>query len=443
VGPGATLRRTTVEEAAELTREALASGESDRYYEATFLHGGCAARADIVQREGGGWAILEVKSGKSPKPGEPPSAEYLSDLAYTVMVAQGSGATIPSARLVLVNREYRTGMPARAMFVELDVTELVMPLVAEYRSRSALLAAQVLADLPPTPSLIPACKGCEYFETVCLGQEIPDPIFLIPGLRGSRFKALAPYRRLANLPPEPDLTDNQRDFLNLVRGGVPVADPVALQALDQVVWPARYLDFETAMPALPWHEGQEPYTTVLTQYSIHHLDAPDATPRHSARLADLRHDWRRELVEALLEDLGDHGSVVMYSNYEKLRLQDAALLFPDLGAGIARVIARLFDLEPLFKKAYRHPGFRGRSSIKAVLPTLIPDLRYDDMAVGNGGDAAGLIALMKRGQVPEMEHERHRRDLLAYCELDTLAMVRLHLKLLEIRAALLEVSGER
>jgi hypothetical protein len=215
-----------------------------------------------------------------------------------------------------------------------------------------------------------------------------------------------------------------------------VANPVALGALDQVEWPVRYLDFETAMPALPWHGGEAPYTTVLTQYSIHLLEAPGATPRHVAHLADLDRDWRRELVEALLADLGDRGSVVMYSSYERLRLEDAAGHFPDLASDIRRVIARLFDLEPLFKKAYRHPGFRGRSSIKAVLPTLIPDLSYDGLAVGNGGDAAGLIALMKRGQVPEMEHERHRRDLLAYCERDTLAMVRLHLKLLEIRAGL-------
>ena len=432
-GPGVMLRRAGVKEAAEATREALASGAADRYYEATFLSAGCAARADIVRRDAAGWAIVEVKSGKTPKAGEPPSDEYLGDLAYTVMVARGAGLAVGSARLLLVNRDFRAGVPGTTLFAELDVTDLVAPLVEAFAACAPVLTAQLTADAPPAPRFIPACKSCDYFTDDCLGREIPDPVFLLPGLRGKRFEALAPYRRIANLPMDVDLTANQREVFDLLRIGEPRVDHVALGALDRIEWPARYLDFETAMPALPWHDGDGPYTTVLTQYSVHHREAPGAPPRHTAHLVELDRDGRRELIERLLADLGDRGSVMMYSSYEQQRLGDAMALFPDLRADIERVITRLFDLEPLFKKAYRHPGFLGRSSIKYVLPALIPELRYDGLAVGNGGDASGLIALMKRGQVPAMEHERHRRDLLAYCERDTLAMVRLHDKLLEVR----------
>jgi hypothetical protein len=97
------------------------------------------------------------------------------------------------------------------------------------------------------------------------------------------------------------------------------------------------------------------------------------------------------------------------------------------------VVSRLFDLEPYLRKGYIHPGFRGSSSIKKTLPVMVPTMSYDGMAVGNGGDASGLVAMMKVGRVPEAEHATHRRALLEYCKLDTLAMVRLHRALLEVR----------
>jgi len=245
---------------------------------------------------------------------------------------------------------------------------------------------------------------------------------------------LAPYRRIAHLPLDADLTATQRAIFEVLRSGEPRAEPEVLAELDAVMWPAWYLDFESVMPALPWHEGDGPYTTTLTQYSLHRVDHPGGEPRHWEYLAELDRDWRRDLMVSLLDTLGDHGSIIVYSSYERMRLREAGESFPDLEPRLAAVRGRLFDLEPFFRKGYLHPGFRGRSSIKYTLPVLVPGLAYDGLAVGNGGDASGLVALMKRGQVPEAEHARHRKDLLAYCYLDTLAMVRLHQALLELRA---------
>ncbi len=431
-GPGMALRRTSVEEAAEATRAAMAVGGPDQLFEATFAALGCVARADIVRRGDGGWIIVEVKSGQSPKPGEEPSDDYLNDLAYTVMVAQAAQVSVMAAHLLLVNRDFRLGMPDATRFSEHDVTGPVMLRAAAFAGELATLVPAVAADQTPAATLIPACKACDYFETDCLGREIPDPIFLIPNLRGARFEALAPYLRIANVPPDPDLTDNQRVVFEVLRSGVPRANQAVLQQLDRLVWPAHYLDFETAMPALPWHEGDAPYATLLTQYSLHIVDRSGAEPRHLEYLAALDTDWRRELVERLLDALGERGSIVVYSSYEQQRLNEAAELFPDLAPRLAAAVARLFDLEPFFRKGYLHPGFRGRSSIKATLPVMVPELTYAGLPVGNGGDAAGLVALMKVGQVPEAEHARHRRDLLEYCKLDTMAMVRLHEALLAL-----------
>lgn len=82
---------------------------------------------------------------------------------------------------------------------------------------------------------------------------------------------------------------------------------------------------------------------------------------------------------------------------------------------------------------YIHPGFGGRTSIKKVLPVVAGDLGYEGLAIGNGDDAMGSFGLMRVGKTSEADHPREREALLAYCRLDTLAMVRLHEELQRLR----------
>jgi hypothetical protein len=67
---------------------------------------------------------------------------------------------------------------------------------------------------------------------------------------------------------------------------------------------------------------------------------------------------------------------------------------------------------------------RGSYSIKQVLPALVPDLSYQGLGVADGGMAMLAYHEMCAAQDPERTAEI-RRDLLAYCALDTWAMVRI------------------
>lgn len=67
---------------------------------------------------------------------------------------------------------------------------------------------------------------------------------------------------------------------------------------------------------------------------------------------------------------------------------------------------------------------QGSWSIKAVLPTLAPDLRYESLdGVKNGlqAQAAYLEAIYPRTSL-ERRDQIHD-ELIAYCKLDTLAMI--------------------
>ena len=84
------------------------------------------------------------------------------------------------------------------------------------------------------------------------------------------------------------------------------------------------------------------------------------------------------------------------------------------------------DLYPVTKASYYHPAMLGSWSIKAVLPTIDPDMDYDRLeGVQEGTEASNAyLSAIKPGADPE-DVEKTRRDLLDYCRFDTLAMVRL------------------
>jgi len=72
--------------------------------------------------------------------------------------------------------------------------------------------------------------------------------------------------------------------------------------------------------------------------------------------------------------------------------------------------------------------------MKAVAPALVPSLDYGDLEIGEGGLASTVLQglLLGGDAVGAAEKKRLRRHLLAYCERDTLAMVKVVDKLKEL-----------
>ncbi|MDX2469995.1 MAG: hypothetical protein QNL04_05395 [SAR324 cluster bacterium] len=90
---------------------------------------------------------------------------------------------------------------------------------------------------------------------------------------------------------------------------------------------------------------------------------------------------------------------------------------------------RFIDLiVPFRSKYYYHPDFNGSFSIKSVLPAMFPsdpELDYKKLDIQNGGMAMETFANLHLLKDPT-ERKTIREGLLAYCKLDTLAMVRIY-----------------
>ena len=100
-------------------------------------------------------------------------------------------------------------------------------------------------------------------------------------------------------------------------------------------------------------------------------------------------------------------------------------MFPEHAAGLLEIADRMVDLLPIYRRYYYHRDMRGSWSIKAVLPTLAPDLDYHDLEVADGGEAQKAYLQAISPDAGQAEQDVLRTRLLAYCERDTWAMVRL------------------
>jgi predicted RecB family nuclease len=194
-------------------------------------------------------------------------------------------------------------------------------------------------------------------------------------------------------------------------------------------YPIHFLDFETIGPAIPKYGGTRPYQTVPFQWSNHVMHENGNLERQEYLCLEDK-DPREEFAETLLEALGEKGSIVVYTTYEKGVLEGLAEHLAHYRDRLHAVIDRLYDLHVVVKNHYYHPEFHGSFSLKAVLPAVLPSMAYENLEIQEGQMASLEYLRMIGPATPEAEKEKIKNDLLEYCAQDTLAMVRIREELL-------------
>jgi hypothetical protein len=119
-------------------------------------------------------------------------------------------------------------------------------------------------------------------------------------------------------------------------------------------------------------------------------------------------------------------------SFEKNVLEDLAEIFPDRAEFLAGLVDRMDDLIIPFRNFWvYHPQQKGNCSLKAVLPALT-DFGYDDLAIGDGHQAARQYQRALYGNIGSRERTTIFKNLQEYCKLDTLAMVEILRRLLKL-----------
>lgn len=205
--------------------------------------------------------------------------------------------------------------------------------------------------------------------------------------------------------------------------------------LDTISYPLYFLDFETFQQVVPKYQGVKPYLPIPFQYSLHALQKEGASLEHYEFLAKEGEDPRRAVAEHLCKHIPKNVCILAYNmGFEKSILKNLALLYPDLREHLTNLQQNMRDLMTPFRNhSYYCREMEGSHSIKSVLPALYPDKReYDYHAlagVHNGEEAMNTFSDLTEHN--EEDRKKMREELLAYCNLDTLGMVKILEKLRE------------
>ncbi|WP_020677114.1 DUF2779 domain-containing protein [Geopsychrobacter electrodiphilus] len=413
------------------TRELIDNG-TQVIYEASFSFSAIFVKVDILVKDGDQWQIYEVKMGTGVK------SVNLDDVAVQQYVLNGCGLSVSKAFLVHINNSYvrQGGIEVGRLF---HAEEISAKVCARQQSLPEIMREfrQTMAEHhEPKVDIGPHCTdpyACDYIP-YCW-QHIPENSVF--ALRGNGLKKFDYYQRglirfedlpLADLNPaqqqQVEATLKQQDFI----------DPLKVKAfIDSLWYPLCHLDFESFNTPIPKFDGTRPYQQVPFQYSIHVQSTAGAKPQHFEYLARPNIDPRRELIEQLLTVIPENACILTYNQtFEKGVLRNLADLFPDLAQAINLRLPNLRDLMALFRRrdVYRW-RMHGSYSIKEVLPAMVPELSYAEMEIADGMAASQAYHEMCRLDDPLALAEL-RKAMLAYCALDTLAMVKILETLLNI-----------
>jgi hypothetical protein len=206
-----------------------------------------------------------------------------------------------------------------------------------------------------------------------------------------------------------------------------IIEPGLQSVLAAYRYPIAMLDFETVAPALPVWDGCSPFGAVPVQFSVHTIHL-DGTVSHDHFLAEGQGDPRPAVARALVDALEGAATILAWhASVERGCLTKLAEASPEHAPALLAAREKTEDLLVVVRNHIYHPDFRGKFSIKNVVPALLPHLAYDNLDVADGQAASNQLEriLCRPEELTERECADLRTHLCAYCEHDTAVMVEL------------------
>ena len=241
---------------------------------------------------------------------------------------------------------------------------------------------------------------------------------------------------IQDVPDYFELSDIQSRQVQCAKSGREVVDPDAIDTLlSAYQFPLTFFDYETYPAAIPRFRGYGPFDQIPFQFSLDVLPTPDGEVQHFEFLDTAPGAPDPRLIEALQAFMPTRGSIVTWNKQFEIGInKKLATREPQATAFIEDVNARIVDLMEVFSsQAYVHPGFKGRTSIKYILPVLVPGLSYTALDVQEGGTAsqtwnaivtggAGTrrsgVEKSRSAYLLRARHARHVGDLAGFGEVE-------------------------
>lgn len=431
--PGAVQITSTDDQAIEDTKM-LMEAKTPTIFQATFFVDGFIAKNDMLSydSENNKWNLYEVKGTNAIKEDSAGNRDHIDDLAFQLSVLRRAEVQVGKCFIIHLNKEYvRNGdIDLKGLFEVEDVTEKIEARLPEIEEKMKVAKEYLGSEKEPV-------GGCECVYKArkkhCTSFQISNPHipdYSVHDLsRISKKKLDLLIERgifdLNEIPDDFELTENQKNQVLAHQRQKPMIDTEKIkEELDALTFPLYFFDYEAFGPAIPAFNGYGPYKHIPFQFSLHILKNPDAPLEHVEFLHDVLSDPSERVTELLKEHIPPGGTIIAwYKHFERMVCKEIGTRLPQHAAFFEQFNDRIYDLMDIFhNQHYVHPGFKGRSSIKKVLPTVAADLRYDLLNIKEGGQAADAWWRMVAADASPEERERIAHDLKVYCGLDTYAM---------------------
>lgn len=420
------------------TQEALKSFH-EVYFQPSFAtKNDVFARIDILKRlEDDTWHIYEVKSSTSIKKDR--KHRQIEDASFQKFVLTECGYKVSKVSIIHLNKDYvkKGDVVANKLLKITDVTTQVDSIYPSVTIQINSALDHINKNEINQSSC--SCKHktrsnhCDAFRY--FNKTIPEySIYEINRISSKKISLLVDQGKLGikNIPLGFELNVNQQSQVESVKQDQPIINlPNIQRELNKLKFPLHFIDYETYASAIPKLDGLSPHKHLPFQVSIHTY-TEDGILSHFEYLLDSM-QMPIEMLQEMQDFTGINGTFVSWhASFEIGRNKDLMEWLPQFSNYLIYINEHTFDLETIFKKDYIHSRFHGSSSIKKVLPVLCPEIDYSDLDVNNGTMALNTWGEMVLDPSFNKDIKETRQHLLNYCERDTLAMVKITEKLLNI-----------
>ena len=410
--------------------------------EASFSYDNNFCSVDILKNDEDGVEIYEVKSSTEIH------ESYIYDASYQTWVLSKLGLNVKKTSIVYLNNKYikNGNLELNKLFIIEDISNLIdIDNIEEEVSKYKKI---INSKEEPNNDLSLNCMknkkfsyDCPFFK-YCI-KHLPKPNVFDVGCYTHFDKKLEKYYEnkitFKDLVKEDDFNKNAMEQIEFELNDLkPKINKENIKSfLNTITYPIYFLDFESYQSVIPTIDGTNPYRQICFQYSLHYYLKENSDIKHTEFLSD---DYEGNpmygLCKKLCEDIPKDSCVIVYNqSFEMSRLKEMAELFPEFKDHLLNINDNIIDLFPVFRNHdYYVKEMEGSSSIKKVLPALFPNdsnLDYHNLKQVHKGDEASMAFLSLKDLSKEEEKEL-RYNMLEYCKLDTLAMVKIYDRLLEV-----------
>lgn len=402
-------------------------------FQATFTFDGFLARNDILlyDIESQTWHLYEVKSKNSLEETQS-QIDDIEDVSFQASILKECGIKLGKAFIIYLNKNYilANSLDIQNLFIIEDVTEKVK--ARETTTKLNIHRARI--DLLQSSEKLIDC-GCIYkirssqCETFKYSHSnVPDySVHDISRIHKSKLTPLIDNNitSLNDIPEDYELSTKQKQQVNAYKQNkVSINHESIARELQSLKYPLYFFDYETYAAAIPIFKGSWSYQQMPVQFSLHVINTLNQEPIHLEYLHELASEPSMDIIQKLQEFIGPTGTVIVWDkSFEQKINAELAQRFPDHQEFLHDVNTRVYDLMDIFQKQmYIHPNFKGKTSIKNILPVLVPNLSYQNLTIKEGATASSQWFNMIYSDLPHIEKQQIAYDLRTYCSLDTYAM---------------------